>query len=345
MLRVAAPWPGARSDRRPHSPRRAARRGVARGHRSCHQAGVGRGRCRVLGVDRMRRRFVVRRGCRCGRFNLRRPGRRARGARGSRLHRRRVALRGRGFGRGRVAAALAGVGRRRRVVGVLGRNARRRRRRGRCRSQSVLAQQLGERMGCRLRRLVGRRRQRARRRRERRRRARESRCRSSPCLRARRARYERRGAARPRGRRARRSASVRVAWQRDGLPGRAARATLQRRRAHVVATHQRGSALDLRGRVLGDALLLLDRLGQADDEALVAAHQLDLAFAAELGAPALLVLAPVGDELFGLASAARRAASSLKCSARASSRWRSAWASRAVRECRSSFMVGVVGRE
>ena len=50
----------------------------------------------------------------------------------------------------------------------------------------------------------------------------------------------------------------------------------------------------------GDALLLLDRLRQALDEALVAAHELDLAFAAELGAPALLVLAPVGDELLGL---------------------------------------------
>ena len=50
----------------------------------------------------------------------------------------------------------------------------------------------------------------------------------------------------------------------------------------------------------GDALLLLDRLRQALDEALVAADELDLAFAAELGAPALLVLAPVGDELLGL---------------------------------------------
>ena len=42
------------------------------------------------------------------------------------------------------------------------------------------------------------------------------------------------------------------------------------------------------------ARLLLDRLGQPLHEALVAAHQLDLAFAAELRAPALLVVAPVG---------------------------------------------------
>ena len=48
------------------------------------------------------------------------------------------------------------------------------------------------------------------------------------------------------------------------------------------AAHDRLGALDLHRGVRGDALLLLDRLRQALDEALVAADELDLAFAAEL---------------------------------------------------------------
>src|ERR1019366_9020452 len=82
----------------------------------------------------------------------------------------------------------------------------------------------------------------------------------------------------------------------------------QRRGADVVAAHDRRGALHLRRRVLGKALLLLDGLRQAQHETLVAADELDLAFATELGAPALFVFAPVDDELLGLrlGGAARR---------------------------------------
>ena len=67
-----------------------------------------------------------------------------------------------------------------------------------------------------------------------------------------------------------------------------------------MAAHDRGGALGLRRGLAGDPLLLLDRLAQALDEALVAADELDLALAAELCAPALLVLAAIEHELLGL---------------------------------------------
>jgi len=75
---------------------------------------------------------------------------------------------------------------------------------------------------------------------------------------------------------------------------------LQGRGAHVVATHDRRGALGLRRGMAGDPLLLLDRLRQPLHEALVAADELDLALAAELGAPALLVFAAIEHELLGL---------------------------------------------
>ena len=71
--------------------------------------------------------------------------------------------------------------------------------------------------------------------------------------------------------------------------------------AHLLRLPRRLGALQaLRGEQR-HALLHVDRLAEPRDEALVALHDVDAAAAAELAAPALLVVAAIGLQLLGLA--------------------------------------------